>query len=168
LATTNCGVILGFRKLFESESLSQVANFSLDLVERMPNCPSYLIFDLGCKMRTYLKNNLNQDFSERCNSLSQKHWVVDRFHFAKHIKSDVDCQTFCDPNKFTDLQDVNTETCEQINSWLSRFKHTTKYMNYPRFIFFFLIFLMTEITLYLLKNFGLKMKVLTNIRIKNN
>ena len=119
-------------------------------------------------MRTYLKNNLNQDFSERCNSLSQKHWVVDRFHFAKHIKSDVDCQTFCDPKQFSDLLDVNTETCVQINSWLSRFKHTTKYMNYPRFIFILFNIFNDRNNAIFVKNFGLKMKVLTKIRIKNN
>ena len=33
IASTNCGIILGFRELFGSESPTQVANFYMDLID---------------------------------------------------------------------------------------------------------------------------------------
>ena len=35
-------------------------------------------------------------------------------------------------------QEVNTEVCEQLFSWLSRFAHMTKHMNRWRFLFIML------------------------------
>jgi hypothetical protein len=35
-------------------------------------------------------------------------------------------------------QDVNTEVCEQLFSWLSKYSHITKHMNRWRFLFLML------------------------------
>jgi transcription elongation factor Elf1 len=52
LACSNCGIVLAFRELYGSESLTQVAYMYLDLVDCIPqsggnsklSCESYLIF----------------------------------------------------------------------------------------------------------------------------
>ncbi|CAH3152581.1 unnamed protein product [Porites lobata] len=43
--------------------------------------------------------------------------------------------------KGNNIKDVNTEVCEQLFSWLSRFSHITKHMNRWRFLFLMLYLL---------------------------
>jgi hypothetical protein len=72
--------------------------------------------------------------TERFKKLKDMKIFVDRFHFGAHV--DDFCKKNCNPYNDSDLVDLNTSVAEQINSWLSRFKHMTKYMNYERFVFF--------------------------------
>ena len=44
-----------------------------------------------------------------------------------------------DDNK--ELENVNSMVCEEINFWLSGFKHNVKHMNYLRVNFFYFIIL---------------------------
>ena len=51
------------------------------------------------------------------------------------------CKTNNDPALFPDLDDVNTQICEQINFWLGKFKFILKHMSVYRYNFFlFIIF----------------------------
>ncbi|CAH3188247.1 unnamed protein product [Porites lobata] len=65
--------------------------------------------------------------------------VCDCFHFANH--TDKWCKKNCNPYKTANLEDVITEVCEQLFSWLSRFSHITKHINKWRFLFLMLYLL---------------------------
>jgi len=135
IIASNRGIVLGFRELFGSESLTQVVHFCLDVYGLVKNPPNFLVYDNGNKLETFLQNKLKAESNtERANILLQKTFIVDRFHILNH--KDSEGRQKCDANNFDELNNVNTETCEKINNWLSWYKQSIKYLNYPRFIFY--------------------------------
>ena len=50
-------------------------------------------------------------------------WVIDRFHFKNHLVRDKFCQDNCNPNapEHESLEGSNSEVCEQLFRWLTRF-----------------------------------------------
>ena len=69
--------------------------------------------------------------------------MIDRFHLKNHKQKK--CQTKHNCETYSDLEDVNTEICEQKFSRMSRLKHQVnhqvRHMNKHRFNFFFLQFI---------------------------
>ena len=59
---------------------------------------------------------------------------VDKFHFINHVDSW--CRENCDPTKIKELDNVNTESCEQTFKWVNKFT-SVKAMNGPQFWMFF-------------------------------
>ena len=51
LAVYNCGIICSYKVLFGSESLTQVARFYLDIMDRSPK---YLINDDACHLKPFM------------------------------------------------------------------------------------------------------------------
>ena len=80
--------------------------------------------------------------------LANVEMVVDKMHMRGHI--DEWCKQNCDPRKFDALAKVmvnvnltilfflkvDTEVCEQVFSWLSRYSHRTPKMSQHTFMFF--------------------------------
>ena len=60
--------------------------------------------------------------------------VIDKLHFFGHTGKF--CKTHCNPNDVIELENINTEACEQCNSWLCNYKHILNYMNLDRYSFF--------------------------------
>ena len=56
----------------------------------------------------------------------------DKLHFKGHVA----CLDTHHPDLFPELADINTEVCEQVNFWLSKYKYILKHMNFYRYNFF--------------------------------
>ncbi len=143
IASTNCGIVTGYKEIFGSESLSQVSAFCCELVDIYENWPKYLVYDNSCKLRKYVmeSNDFNRS-SLRAQTLTETSYVVDRFHFESHSATDTYCREHCDANKYEELLEINTSVSEEINFWFSGYKHLLKHMNYERF--HFLIFILFD------------------------
>ena len=75
----NCGVIVGYRELYGSESLTQVANLYLDLVDSIQ---SLLIILLSLKMTIYSHIICEQtNFTIGRHKHQLKHMNKERYHF---------------------------------------------------------------------------------------
>lgn len=137
LGCYNCNVIASFREIYNSENIAQAVTFCLDTFQYMINTPNYVVYDLGCKLKKYIENENNiLNETERLKALKMKNIVVDRFHFEKHSITDQICRNFCDANKYSDLNEVNTSVCEEINFWFSKYKHIIKHMNRTKQYFY--------------------------------
>lgn len=137
LAVYNCGIICGFREIFGSESLVQTALFTLDLFDNVLSHPNIITYDDGCHLKKMIDQSEKVVFrSKRIEKLCQKTIVIDRFHYKGHKKKDDYCKKICNPDNYSDLNDINTSVVEQINYWFSGYKHLVKHMNRERFKFF--------------------------------
>ena len=131
-----CGVVPLWDELFGSESISQVCALGLNffiynkqticlqvygvVIEYLSQLPQKdrerltdLIYDDNCHLARFAqrknlraKNEVTKFFAEKVRK------NVDRFHFGNHI--DLWCIENCDPNKVRELDNVNTEICEQL------------------------------------------------------
>ena len=62
---------------------------------------------------------------------------VDRHHFKGHVGAK--CRKSHNPDDCDLLEGVNTSIMEQVNSWFSRYRHSARYMNAPRFNLYLLL-----------------------------
>ena len=101
--------------------------------------PVFTIYDDACHLKKYIENL--KSFNEnklRCTFFKSTKLVVDKFHIHNHV-DELYCLKFCDPNKYSELDEINTVTCEETNIWLSPYKHSVKHMNKQRYLFFLFI-----------------------------
>ena len=129
---TNCGIIINYREIFKCESIQQATAFCLDTVKKCDDkFFNYVVYDDGCHLMKYIKN-LSSDLFNPCTPrsliLQSSNYVVDRFHFKKHVDSV--CEELCDANKYEELTGINTSIVEELNYWLSGYKHIFKHLNY--------------------------------------
>jgi hypothetical protein len=54
-----------------------------------------------------------------------------------HIKGHTEtwCPENCNPSNFPELEDINTQVCEQVNFWYGLYSAEFKYMNQGHFNF---------------------------------
>ena len=133
----NCGIINGYREIFGSESISQVLLFYLDIIENAHFAPDILIYDDGCHLKKFIEKNQISRKSERAIVLDKTKILIDKFHINNH--TDKWCLKNCNPNNEVLLDKVNTVVCEEINFWLSGYKHMVKHMKQENFGFFIFI-----------------------------
>jgi hypothetical protein len=136
LSTYNCGIINGYKEIYRAESCAQTLAFILNLIEISPQ-PKFIAYDAGCILSKFIHNEkrIIDNTTSRFLKLLEKVIVVDKFHFKHHSLRDKYCQKKCNPNKYSELNLINTEATEQNNSWLSSFKAMFKHMNQSRFKF---------------------------------
>jgi hypothetical protein len=112
----------------------------MDLIDITNNkLPKYFLYDDACHLLKYMINNKLNEKTKRGKLLARHKHFVDKLHIQNH--TNLWCLKYCHPSDERDLDNVNTVVCEQLNFWLSRFKHMTKHMSYNRFFFFFTLFL---------------------------
>ncbi|CAH3141983.1 unnamed protein product [Porites evermanni] len=109
-----------------------------------------ICYDDACHLKKYANNPARNSLTATTRTMAGMEMVVDKFHFPNHV--DRWCKTNCNPYNtkcfnclsnencltpflFDFFRDVNTEVCEQLFSWLSRFSIITKHMNRWRFLF---------------------------------
>ena len=104
-AVSSCGLLLGYRPLFKSESISQVVFFLLWLLEE---CPKFreriatIFYDDMCHMRRYLELRKGEDAMFAW-LLDNVVLLVDKMHIRGHkTRDDYDnlltyCGKYCDP-----------------------------------------------------------------------
>uniref|UniRef100_A0A7M5UMV9 Uncharacterized protein n=1 Tax=Clytia hemisphaerica TaxID=252671 RepID=A0A7M5UMV9_9CNID len=127
--TSPCGVVVNMKELYISESKLQVYGHLYELLkmESMKDIEC-IVYDDACHLKKYSMNR-----REKSEKLADMDYRSDRFHFKNHI--DTWCRANCNPDNSDSLKDVNTEICEQLFSWFSKYKHMTKHMNRERYTF---------------------------------
>lgn len=101
-------------------------------MQKVSELPETIIYDLGCDVKRLVEKHFPKD-----HGLNKKRFIIDKFHFTNHTEAY--CKKNCDPRECS--EGVNTVVCEQINFWISKYKHIVKHMNSIRYIFFiFIIF----------------------------
>ena len=140
LAAYPCQHIRLVEEIYNSESITQVYAILHDHVESSFQKGVYdpdklvIVYDDACHLKRFSMKR--PGMTETSTYLSSADIFCDRLHFSNHV--DKWCATNCDPRQCYKLNEVNTEACEQIFSWLSRYSFMTRYMNRYRFLFFIL------------------------------
>lgn len=145
-----CGTPIRWGKCYKSESLPQVLAI-LDRIwaDDMELKPSFVAYDDACDL---LRHIVTQD--ERSHWLTTTKFVVDAWHYIGHRTTDVLCRLWCNPAPTDGSQPdlivveedeqgqkhatraFNTETAEQLNSWLDGFEAQLRQMTDKNFDFF--------------------------------
>ena len=136
LGTFPCGVVPLWDELFGSESTSQVYGVFIEYLSQLPEEEREklkdLIYDDNCHMAKFALNNVKNEVT---NFFANVRKTIDKFHFVNHI--DQWCIEHCDPYKVKDLDNVNTEICEQLFRKVNSHSNC-KSMNESRYFLFWL------------------------------
>ncbi|KAJ7148038.1 hypothetical protein C8R43DRAFT_521820 [Mycena crocata] len=150
-----CGFPIGWGKCYRSESSSQVLQILDDIWEEHPTSkPSFLAYDDACSLlRHIVTQNPNSPW------LATK-FIVDAWHYIGHRATDILCRLWCNPAPVNGSQPdlilmeedangnrhqtraFNTETSEQLNSWLNGFESQLRQMSDVNYDFFVHVLLM--------------------------
>lgn len=102
-------------ELYGAESKPQVYGalhtFLQENKEDMANL-RYILYDDGCHLKKYALNPTRRMCTPTSEWLASLEIVVDKLHFKGHI--DTWCHQHCNPYTHSDLENVDTEVCEQI------------------------------------------------------
>ncbi|RNA23177.1 hypothetical protein BpHYR1_037880 [Brachionus plicatilis] len=93
---TSCGLILHFNEIVKEESLSSLQYNA-------------------CHLSEYIDKHSDNISKELI-------FLIDRFHLRNHTRDT--CRVFYSCDNYGELNDLNTQTCEQIFSDISRYKHS--------------------------------------------
>ncbi|KAF7328229.1 hypothetical protein MVEN_02562700 [Mycena venus] len=132
------------------ESAPQVLRFLNNTWANYPNSRlSFLAYDNACNL---LRHIVTQDPSDIW--LATTKFIVDAWHYIRHQATDILCRTRCNPAPtdgsqpdlvLTEVDDngqvhqtraFNTETAEQLNSWLNGFESQLRQMSDVNYDFF--------------------------------
>ena len=134
-----CGIIPDFSELFGSESITQVWALLCDFFGDMePDKQKQLkafVYDDMCHLKPFSEKDSQKSQSEIAEFFATLKKAVDKLHFRGH--KGAYCHKECDPWKLRELDEVNTVVCEQLFSWVNRFK-ACRNMNEARFFLYFL------------------------------
>ncbi|KAL0959385.1 hypothetical protein HGRIS_014636 [Hohenbuehelia grisea] len=145
-----CGVPIGWGKCYRSESPSQVLKILDTIWANFPGSkPSFIAYDNACNL---LRHIVTQDDENPW--LTSTKFIVDAWHYIGHQASDILCRIWCNPapangsqpdllivqednngNKHT-TRAFNTETAEQLNSWLDGFEAQLRQMTDVNYDFY--------------------------------
>ncbi|KAJ7885921.1 hypothetical protein B0H14DRAFT_3733487 [Mycena olivaceomarginata] len=152
----SCGVPVGWGKCYRSESTPQVLAFINKVWEGCPESrPSFMVYDKACEL---LRHIVTQDMQDLW--LTSTKFIVDAWHYINHRTTDTLCRTRCNPAPtdgsqpdlvISEVDDngvahqtraFNTETAEQLNSWLNGFESQLRQMTDINFDFFIHVLMM--------------------------
>ncbi|KAF7360932.1 hypothetical protein MSAN_01123200 [Mycena sanguinolenta] len=151
-----CGYPVGWGKCYRSESPRQVVAILNRIWENHPNSrPSFIAYDDACDLlRHIITQNRNDPW------ITSTKFIVDAWHYIGHRATDMLCRVWCNPapknGSQPDLvvveQDANgvqhqtrafnTETAEQLNSWLNGFETQLRHMSDVNYDFFVHVLMM--------------------------
>jgi len=138
--TWSCGIILNICELHGSESLSQVYAALIALWLAIDYVPPYFFYDDACHLSKFSMNRDRRHpgkASKFQTWFAQTTFFVDRLHFKNH--KDPWCKQHMDPAlHYSELDGVNSQACEQLFAWMSKFKAVVRHMNEIRFKVFLL------------------------------
>jgi hypothetical protein len=139
ISCCNCGIVHCWKELYGAESLSQVALLLVEIKEQFEaaniDIAKKVIYDNGCNLAKYCHKRADE--SDRTEFFKETTFIVDRLHIQGHVGKW--CLDNCHPKLFPELDGYNTQVCEQLNSWLSKFKYILKHMSVYRYNFFLYI-----------------------------
>ena len=145
-----CGVPIGWGKCYKSESSPQV----LAIIDRIWSShpefrPSFLAYDDACDLLWHIVTQNQEDLW-----LKSTKFIVDAWHYIGHRTTDALCRLWCNPAPTNGSQPdlvitevdmngqahttraFNTETAEQLNSWLDGFEAQLTQMSAVNYNFF--------------------------------
>jgi hypothetical protein len=151
-----CGVPIGWGKCYKSESSPQVLAILERIWEHHPGSrPSFIAYDDACDMlRHIVTQNPHSPW------LTSTKFIVDAWHYIGHRSTDILCRLWCNPAPTNGAQPdlvlvkedangakhitraFNTETAEQLNSWLNGFEAQLRQMSNVNYDFFVHVLLM--------------------------
>ncbi|KAK7001807.1 hypothetical protein R3P38DRAFT_3216115 [Favolaschia claudopus] len=138
----SCGCPIGWGKCYRSESSPQVLGILNRIWEDFPESrPSFLAYDDACNL---LRHIVTQDPNSPWFHVTKL--IVDAWHYIGHQASDILCRIWCNPAPANGSQPdliivqvdengrthktraFNTETAEQLNSWLTGYEAQLRQM----------------------------------------
>ena len=145
-----CGVPIGWGKCYKSESSPQV----LAIIDRIWSShpefwPSFLAYNDACDLLRHIVTQNEEDLWLRSTK-----FIVDAWHYIGHCTTDALCRLWCNlaptngsqPDLVITEVDMNgqahttrafnTETAEQLNSWLDGFEAQLTQMSAVNYNFF--------------------------------
>ncbi|KAJ7679827.1 hypothetical protein B0H17DRAFT_1138965 [Mycena rosella] len=145
-----CGFPIGWGKCYRSESLPQVLAILNRIWANHPNSrPSFIAYDDACSLLPHIvTQNPNDSW------LATTKLIVEAWHYIGHRATDILCRLWCNPAPANGSQPdlvlveedangvvhqtraFNTETAEQLNSWLSGFESKLRQMSDVNYDFF--------------------------------
>ncbi|KAJ7668127.1 hypothetical protein B0H17DRAFT_950128 [Mycena rosella] len=151
-----CGVPIGWGKCYRSESTPQVLGILERIWEDYPNSrPGFIAYDSACDL---LRHIVTQNPGNIW--LATTKFIVDAWHYIGHRASDILCRTRCNHAPMDGSQQdliltvedengvvhqtraFNTETAEQLNSWLRGFEAALQQMSDVNYDFFVHVLMM--------------------------
>ncbi|KAJ7768812.1 hypothetical protein B0H16DRAFT_1780830, partial [Mycena metata] len=151
-----CGFPIGWGKCYRSESTPQVLAFINQVWADHPESrPSFVVYDKACDL---LRHIVTQNITDLW--LTSTKFIVDAWHYIGHQATDVLCRTRCNPAPtdgsqpdlvLTDVDEngvphqtraFNTETAEQLNSWLNGFESQLRQMTDANYDFYIHVLMM--------------------------
>ncbi|KAJ7347200.1 hypothetical protein DFH08DRAFT_1001888, partial [Mycena albidolilacea] len=151
-----CGFPIGWGKCYRSESPPQVLAI-LDRIwlDHPQSKPSFVAYDDACSL---LRHIVTQDPHSAW--LRTTKFVVDAWHYIGHRTTDILCRLWCNPAPTNGSQPdlilveedangtkhqtraFNTETAEQLNSWLNGLESQLRQMSDVNYDFFIHVLMM--------------------------
>lgn len=125
-----CGIVLNYDEMIRSESISSVSNILINSNKLIGNNLQFAVYDNGCHLGTSVEN------LEHDEHISNMKFVIDRFHQYNHKRPICKTKYSCD--LYPELDELNSEICEQKFRHLRLFKSITKHMGRFHFEFFYL------------------------------
>ncbi|KAK7059935.1 hypothetical protein R3P38DRAFT_2598194 [Favolaschia claudopus] len=138
-----CGYPIGWGKCYRSESSSQVLAILDRIWANHPESkPAFIAYDDACSL---LRHIVTQD--PHSPWLERTKFIVDAFHYIGHLVTDLLCRLWCNPQPLNGSQPdlvrvetdsngnthqtraFNTQTAEQLNSWLNGFESQLRQMS---------------------------------------
>ncbi|KAJ7778448.1 hypothetical protein B0H16DRAFT_1300737 [Mycena metata] len=151
-----CGMPIGWGKCYRSESTPQVLGILNEIWKGNPGArPSFMVYDKACDLLRHIVTQNPNDLW-----LQTTKFVVDAWHYIGHRATDILCRTRCNPapadgtqpDLVLAVQDnngvthqtraFNTETAEQLNSWLNGFESQLRQMTEVNYDFFIHVLMM--------------------------
>ncbi|KAJ7731729.1 hypothetical protein B0H16DRAFT_1257236, partial [Mycena metata] len=151
-----CGFPVGWGKCYRSESTPQVLAILTRIWANFPSFrPSFIAYgDAGDLLRHIVTQNPNDPW------LTATRFIVDAWHYIGHRATDVLCRLWCNPAPLNGSQPdlilveqdaigvshqtraFNTETAEQLNSWLNGFESQLRQMSDVNYDFYVHVLMM--------------------------
>ncbi|KAF8212682.1 hypothetical protein K438DRAFT_1565793, partial [Mycena galopus ATCC 62051] len=151
-----CGFPVGWGKCYRSESTPQVLAILNRIWADFPTFrPSFIAYDDTCDLlRHIVTQNPNDPW------LTATRFIVDAWHYIGHRATDVLCCLWCNPAPLNGSQPdlvlveqdangishqtraFNTETAEQLNSWLNGFESQLRQMSDVNYDFYVHVLMM--------------------------
>ncbi|KAF9470520.1 hypothetical protein BDN70DRAFT_909513 [Pholiota conissans] len=153
---TPCGLALAWTLFDKSESPTKILNWLESLYLNKDTRPSYIAIDKACQvLRTALTTNRWDDWKQTTQ------FIVDSYHYINHRANVPICTKWCNPASSDgsapnlvrihvdengvehEVWEFNTESCEQLNSFMGGFNSILKRMvakNFKWFLHTMLVF----------------------------
>ena len=142
MVSTACRRILFMMPMRNSETTTQTLWIMMMLKKRAPRWAERLkgfASDMACKVKLHVNAKLNaklRDLPHDSPARPYYEWLgelamfVDNFHFGNHSEADTFCRKTTNPDLYPELStNTNSEVCEQIFRWWSRFKLMINHFN---------------------------------------